>query len=50
MFNDGKQSSQLESEFYPTPKEVIQGSGAEVGHAGSLVVVTCSGKCLLDKG
>lgn len=30
VFNDGKQSSQLESEFYPTPKEVIQGSGAEL--------------------
>uniref|UniRef100_A0A8C3LYK7 hexokinase n=1 Tax=Chrysolophus pictus TaxID=9089 RepID=A0A8C3LYK7_CHRPC len=30
VFNDGKQSSQLESKFYPTPKEVIQGSGAEL--------------------
>uniref|UniRef100_A0A8C2T3R1 hexokinase n=1 Tax=Coturnix japonica TaxID=93934 RepID=A0A8C2T3R1_COTJA len=30
VFNDGKQSSQLESKFYPTPKEVIQGSGTEL--------------------
>uniref|UniRef100_A0A8C9G8A5 Hexokinase-2 n=1 Tax=Pavo cristatus TaxID=9049 RepID=A0A8C9G8A5_PAVCR len=30
VFNDGRQSSQLESKFYPTPKEVIQGSGAEL--------------------
>ncbi|KGL84564.1 Putative hexokinase HKDC1, partial [Tinamus guttatus] len=27
---DGKQSCQLESKYYPTPKEVIQGSGAEL--------------------
>ncbi|PKU36685.1 hexokinase hkdc1 [Limosa lapponica baueri] len=27
--DDGKQSSQLESKFYPTPKEVIQGNGTE---------------------
>lgn len=47
MFNDGKQSSQLESKFYPTPKEVIQGSGTEVGHAGSSVVVLCLGQGLL---
>ncbi|XP_075279252.1 hexokinase HKDC1 isoform X2 [Opisthocomus hoazin] len=30
VFDDGKQSSQLESKFYPTPKEVIQGNGAEL--------------------
>ncbi|KAL9846604.1 LOW QUALITY PROTEIN: hexokinase HKDC1-like [Geothlypis trichas] len=30
VFDDGKQSSQLESKFYPTPKEVTQGSGAEL--------------------
>ncbi|NXL79690.1 HXK1 protein, partial [Leptocoma aspasia] len=30
VFGDGKQSSQLESKFYPTPKEVTQGSGAEL--------------------
>ncbi|NWR11907.1 HXK1 protein, partial [Paradoxornis webbianus] len=30
VFADGKQSSQLESKFYPTPKEVTQGSGAEL--------------------
>uniref|UniRef100_A0A8D2N527 Hexokinase-2 n=1 Tax=Zonotrichia albicollis TaxID=44394 RepID=A0A8D2N527_ZONAL len=28
--DDGKQSSQLESKFYPTPKEVTQGNGAEL--------------------
>ncbi|NXY30759.1 HXK1 protein, partial [Pomatorhinus ruficollis] len=32
VFADGKQSSQLESKFYPTPKEVTEGNGAEVGH------------------
>jgi len=48
VFDDGKQSSQLESKFYPTPKEVIQGNGAEVGHAGSSVVVLCLSTCLLD--
>lgn len=32
VFDDGRQSSQLESKFYPTPKEVTQGSRAEVGH------------------
>nr|XP_054492963.1 hexokinase HKDC1-like [Agelaius phoeniceus] len=30
VFDDGKQSSQLESKFYPTPKEVTQGNGAEL--------------------
>ncbi|XP_074965836.1 hexokinase HKDC1-like isoform X3 [Phalacrocorax aristotelis] len=30
VFDDGKQSSQLESKFYPTPKEIIQGNGAEL--------------------
>ncbi|NXF89566.1 HXK1 protein, partial [Eubucco bourcierii] len=30
VFDDGKQSRQLESKFYPTPKEVIQGNGAEL--------------------
>ncbi|NWY40021.1 HXK1 protein, partial [Sylvia atricapilla] len=30
VFADGKQSSQLESKFYPTPKEVTQGNGAEL--------------------
>ncbi|XP_053805168.1 hexokinase HKDC1-like isoform X3 [Vidua chalybeata] len=30
VFDDGKQSSQLESKFYPTPQEVTQGSGAEL--------------------
>uniref|UniRef100_A0A8C9NT74 hexokinase n=1 Tax=Serinus canaria TaxID=9135 RepID=A0A8C9NT74_SERCA len=30
VFDDGKQSSQLESKIYPTPKEVTQGSGAEL--------------------
>uniref|UniRef100_A0A8U7MSI1 hexokinase n=1 Tax=Corvus moneduloides TaxID=1196302 RepID=A0A8U7MSI1_CORMO len=30
VFDDGKQSSQLESKFYPTPKEVIQGNRAEL--------------------
>ncbi|XP_072725816.1 hexokinase HKDC1-like isoform X2 [Ciconia boyciana] len=30
VFDDGKQSSQLESKFYPTPKELIQGNGAEL--------------------
>lgn len=49
MFNDGKQSSQLESKFYPTPKEVIQGSGTEVGHAGAAVGVPCLGQGLLVK-
>uniref|UniRef100_A0A674G7R4 Hexokinase-2 n=1 Tax=Taeniopygia guttata TaxID=59729 RepID=A0A674G7R4_TAEGU len=29
-FDDGKQSSQLESKSYPTPKEVMQGNGAEL--------------------
>uniref|UniRef100_A0A8C3KIM0 Hexokinase-2 n=1 Tax=Calidris pygmaea TaxID=425635 RepID=A0A8C3KIM0_9CHAR len=28
--DDGKQSSQLESKFYPTPKDVIQGNRAEL--------------------
>lgn len=32
VFADGKQSSQLDSEPYPTPKEVTQGNGAQVGH------------------
>ncbi|XP_027548882.1 putative hexokinase HKDC1 isoform X3 [Neopelma chrysocephalum] len=30
VFDDGRQSSQLESKFYPTPKEVTQGNGAEL--------------------
>ncbi|NXU98768.1 HXK1 protein, partial [Cettia cetti] len=30
VFVEGKQSSQLESKFYPTPKEVTQGNGAEL--------------------
>ncbi|NWH39060.1 HXK1 protein, partial [Chloropsis hardwickii] len=30
VFDGGKQSSQLESKFYPTPKEVTQGNGAEL--------------------
>ncbi|OPJ84737.1 putative hexokinase HKDC1 [Patagioenas fasciata monilis] len=30
VFDDGKQSSQLESKFYHLPKEVIQGNGAEL--------------------
>ncbi|KFQ19517.1 Putative hexokinase HKDC1, partial [Merops nubicus] len=30
VFDDGKQSSQLESKFYPTPKEVVQGNGTEL--------------------
>lgn len=46
VFDDGKQSSQLESKFYPTPKEVTQGNGAEVGHTGSSVAVLCLSVCL----
>uniref|UniRef100_U3KFA6 Hexokinase-2 n=1 Tax=Ficedula albicollis TaxID=59894 RepID=U3KFA6_FICAL len=30
VFDDGRQSSQLESKSYPTPKEVTQGNGAEL--------------------
>uniref|UniRef100_A0A8C3NUM0 hexokinase n=1 Tax=Cyanoderma ruficeps TaxID=181631 RepID=A0A8C3NUM0_9PASS len=30
VFADGKQSSQLESKVYPTPKEVTEGNGAEL--------------------
>ncbi|XP_027756657.1 putative hexokinase HKDC1 isoform X2 [Empidonax traillii] len=30
VFDDGRQSSQLESKFYPTPKEATQGNGAEL--------------------
>uniref|UniRef100_A0A8D2P4F9 Hexokinase-2 n=1 Tax=Zosterops lateralis melanops TaxID=1220523 RepID=A0A8D2P4F9_ZOSLA len=30
VFADGKQSSQLESKFYPTPKEVTEGNGTEL--------------------
>ncbi|XP_021384752.2 hexokinase HKDC1 [Lonchura striata] len=30
VFDDGKQSSQLESKSYPPPKEVMQGNGAEL--------------------
>ncbi|XP_032550052.1 hexokinase HKDC1 isoform X3 [Chiroxiphia lanceolata] len=30
VFDDGRQSSQLESKFYPTPKQVTQGNGAEL--------------------
>ncbi|XP_027516861.1 putative hexokinase HKDC1 isoform X2 [Corapipo altera] len=30
VFDDGKQSSQLESKFYPTPKQVTQGNGPEL--------------------
>ncbi|XP_062352614.1 hexokinase HKDC1-like isoform X2 [Cinclus cinclus] len=30
VFDDGRQSSQLESKFYPTHKEVTQGNGAEL--------------------
>ncbi|KAJ7403226.1 putative hexokinase HKDC1 [Pitangus sulphuratus] len=30
VFDDGRQSSQLESKFYPTPKEVTQGNSAEL--------------------
>lgn len=41
VFDDGKQSSQLESKFYPTPKEVTQGSGAEVGPCCGAAVLEC---------
>ncbi|KAM7047291.1 hexokinase HKDC1-like [Acridotheres tristis] len=30
VFDDGRQSSQLDSKCYPTPKEVTQGNGAEL--------------------
>lgn len=45
--DDGKQSSQLESKFYPPPKEVIQGNRAEVGPVGPSVAVLCLGRCPL---
>ncbi|NXD44277.1 HXK1 protein, partial [Copsychus sechellarum] len=45
VFDDGRQSSQLESKSYPTPKEVTQGSGAEVGHCCVLLCWSC---CLQD--
>lgn len=39
---DGKQNVQMESQFYPTPKEIIQGNGTDVSrtfHLANVLIV-----------
>lgn len=45
---EGKQNVQMESQFYPTPNEIIRGNGTEVPTGGRAWVLAARGSAARD--